>query len=297
MPDKRQYLTDEFIASLNKFSLKARLIVEGFKIGLHKSPYHGFSVEFSDHRQYNPGDPVANIDWKVFAKTDRYYIKRFEEETNLKCYLVVDHSASMGFGRGNVTKLEYAKTLASALAWLMMGQQDAVGLLTYDEDITEYLPPRSLRSYIDEIFKRLYKLKAEKKTTTAKVLHQLAERVRKRGLIILISDMLDDIDSLFSGLQHFRHQKHEVILFHLQDEEELNFQFKQETVFIDSETGERITVNPWLIRKDYLSEYNDYVEQLKRRCYESGIEYNPITTSTPFDKNLFDYLMKRSRLY
>jgi len=297
MSNNREFLSDEFIASLNKFNLRARLIVEGFKIGLHKSPYHGFSVEFSDHRQYNPGDPVANIDWKVFAKTDRYYIKRFEEETNLKSYLVVDHSASMSFGRKGISKLEYAKALASALAWLMMGQQDAVGLLTYDEEITNYLPPRSLRSYLDVIFKKLYNLQGRRKTATAAVLHKLAEQVRKRGLIILISDMLDDVDSLFSGLQHFRHQKHEVILFHLQDAEELDFNFKQETEFVDSETGEKIVVNPWLIRKDYIAEYESFVNNLKQRCFESGIEYNPITTSTPFEKSLFDYLMKRSRLY
>ena len=297
MTVKRSYLTDEFIASLNKFSLRARLIVEGFKIGLHKSPYHGFSVEFSDYRQYNPGDPVAHLDWKVFAKTDRYYIKRYEEETNLKCYIILDHSASMQYGKGKWNKLEYGKALASALAWLMMGQQDAVGLLTYDEEITSYLPPRSLRSYLDEIFKKLYHLKAGKKTSTATVLHNLAEQVRKRGLIILISDMLDDVEEIFGGLQHFRHLKHEVILFHVQDKDELEFDFKKETEFIDSETNERLTVNPWMIRKDYQKEYKAYTEELKKRCYEARIEYNPITTSTPFEKNLLDYLVKRSRLY
>lgn len=297
MENKRSYLSEEFIATLNKFTLRARLIVEGFKIGLHKSPFHGFSVEFSDHRQYNPGDPVANIDWKVFAKTDRYYIKRYEEETNLKCYIILDHSASMNYGKGENNKLEYAKALASALAWLMIGQQDAVGLLTYDEKITSYLPPRSLRSYLDEIFKQLYILKSGYKTSTAAVLHQLAEKVRKRGLIILISDMLDDIDQLFSGLQHFRHQKHEVILFHIQDIDEIDFNFKKETEFIDSESGERITVNPWQIRLDYQNEIKHYKDTLKRRCYEAGIEYNPITTSTPFEKNLLNYLVKRQRLY
>ncbi len=255
MLESRNYLSDEFIATLTKFTLRARLIVEGFKIGLHKSPYHGFSVEFSDHRQYNPGDSVAHVDWKVYAKTDRYYIKRYEEETNLKSYIILDHSASMGYGKGKWTKLEYGKALASSLAWLMMGQQDAVGLLTYDETITSYLPPRSLRSYLDEIFKKLYHLESGGKTGTAAVLHKLAEQVRKRGLIILISDMLDDIEELFSGLQHFRHQKHEVILFHIQDKDELDFDFKRETEFVDAETSERITVNPWMIRKDYQREY------------------------------------------
>lgn len=297
MNKERGILSDEFIAGLTKFNLRARLIVEGFKIGLHKSPYHGFSVEFSDHRQYNQGDPVANIDWKVFAKTDRYYIKRFEEETNLKCYLLVDHSASMSFGSKGMNKLEYAKALSSSLAWLMMGQQDAVGLLTYDEEITSYLPPRSLRSYLDEIFKKLYNLEGRKKTATSKILHKLAEKVKKRGLIILISDLLDDVDSIFWGLQHFRHKKHEVILFHLQDKEELEFDYRQETEFVDAESGEKITVNPWQIRQEYQQEYHKYTEKLKKKCYEAGIEYNAITTDTPYEKNLYDYLMKRSRLY
>jgi len=292
-----KYLTDEFIATLDKFNLRARLIVEGFIIGLHKSPYHGFSVEFSDHRQYIPGDSIGKIDWKVYGKTNRYYIKRFEEETNLKCYIIFDHSRSMGYTSGPKSKLEYSKALASALAYLMISQQDAVGFLSYTDKITNYLPPSSMKSYLKMIYNHLYSLKAENRTQTAEVLHSLADRIKKRGLIILISDMIDDPEKLITGLQHFRHQKHEVILFHIQDKQEEDFKFKRETEFIDSETNEKIIVNPWQIRQKYRKTYNEFTTFLKRKCYESHIEYNPISTDTPFEDNLLQYLTKRSKLY
>lgn len=291
-----QFLSEEFVANLNKFNLRAKLIVEGFIVGLHKSPYHGFSVEFSDHRQYNPGDSISNLDWKVYAKTNRYYIKRYEEETNLKAYIIVDHSASMGFSSGNTSKLEYAKALASALAYLMISQQDAVGLLSYTDKISSYIPPRSMRSYLNQIFSALYNLQPESETNTAEVLHNLAERIKKRGLIILISDFLDDPDKILSGLQHFRHHKHEVILFHLQDAQELDFDFKNETEFIDSETGEKLTVNPWQIRKEYQAALKKNQEYLKTRCHQSFIEYYPINTTTPFDEALLQFLNKRSKM-
>ncbi|MCK4956190.1 MAG: DUF58 domain-containing protein [Candidatus Cloacimonetes bacterium] len=291
-----KYLNEEFIANISKFNLRARLIVEGFIVGLHKSPYHGFSVEFSDYRQYNSGDSINNLDWKVYAKTNRYYIKRYEEETNLKSYLIVDHSASMGYASGKTSKLEYAKAFASALAYLMISQQDAVGLLSYTNKITNYIPPRSMRSYLTILFKTLHNLQPQAKTNTAQVLHSLAERIKKRGLIILISDMMDDPDKILQGLQHFRHHKHEVILFHLQDAKEIDLNFKQETEFIDSETGEKVTVNPWQIRKDYQKAYQQNCEYLKTRCHQSFIEYQPITTTTPFDEALLHYLIKRSKM-
>ena len=290
------YLSEEFLATIDKFNLRARLIVEGFIIGLHKSPYHGFSVEFSDHRQYNPGDAIRKIDWKVYAKTNRYYIKRYEEETNLKAYIIVDHSNSMGYSSGKISKLEYAKAFTSALSYLMISQQDAVGLLTYTNKITSYIPPRSMKTYLNIIFKELFNLEAKEQTQTVDILHSLADRIRKRGLIILISDMIDDPDKILQGLQHFRHQKHEVILFHIQDKQELDFNFKKETEFIDSETNEKITVNPWQIRKDYFSAYQKNITYLKTKCHESFIEYNPITTDTPFEQNLLQYLIKRSKL-
>lgn len=294
--EANKYLTHEFISKIEKFNLRARLIVEGFITGLHKSPYHGFSVEFSDHRQYIPGDPISNLDWKVYAKTNRYYIKRFEEETNLRCYIILDHSASMGYSSGDVSKLEYAKALASALSYLMISQQDAVGLLSYTNKITNYIPPRSMKSYLNEIYKHLFKLNSEDSTQTLQTLHTLADRIKKRSLIILISDMIDEPDNIVQGLQHFRHNKHEVIMFHIQDKQELAFDFKRETQFIDAETNEKVTVSPWQIKKDYFEQYEKSVNYLKTKCYESFIEYNPITTKTPFDENLLNYLIKRSKL-
>lgn len=294
---KSNLLSPEYMATMNRFNLRARLIVEGFITGLHKSPYHGFSVEFSDHRQYIPGDPIRNIDWKVYAKTNRYYIRRYEEETNLRSYILLDHSNSMGYSSGKWTKLEYAKAFSSALAYLMLSQQDAVGLLTYTNKTTQFIPARSMTSYLNFILKRLFHLKAAETTNTADVLHELAEKIKKRSLIILISDMIDDPEKLLLGLQHFRHQKHEVILFHIQDPQEVAFGFRGETEFVDSETDEKVTVNPWQIKADYQKNYADTIKYFKTKCHESHIEYNPISTETPFEQNLLHYLIKRSRLY
>ncbi|MCD4829574.1 MAG: DUF58 domain-containing protein [Candidatus Cloacimonetes bacterium] len=265
-------------------------------VGLHKSPYHGFSVEFSDHRQYNPGDSIRHLDWKLFAKTERYYIKRFEEETNLKCHIVVDHSASMGYDSHGVSKLEYAKALASALAWLMVGQQDAIGLLTFTDHVTSYMPPRALRTYLNEVFKELFALRPADRTRTASVLHSLAERIRKRGLVILVSDLLDEPDEIISGLSHFRHAGHEVIVFHLRDPQELAFDFPRDTEFEDAETGERLTVSPWQIRADYKAAFAEAETTLRDRCRERLIDYNAINTQTPFEDCLLHYLVKRGRL-
>ncbi len=297
MAQQTRPIPDEIIARLDRFNIRARQIVEGFMIGLHKSPYHGFSVEFSDHRQYNPGDTIRNIDWKVFAKTERYYIKRYEEETNLKSWIILDRSKSMGYSSGKTSKLDYARTLASALAYLMITQQDAVGLLTFSDKIDRMVPPRAMRSYLDILFKELIDTSPDNGTNTVEILHSLAERIKKRGLIIIISDFMDDPDRILQGLRHFKHQKHEVILFHILDRQEMEFDFKKETQFVDSETGEKITVFPWQIRKDYLQEFNRVTDYLKQKCHEYHVEYNPISTDTPFEQNLLNYLIKRSRLH
>ncbi len=289
-------LAPEFIAKLDRFDLRARLIVEGFITGLHKSPYHGFSVEFSEHRQYIPGDAIRYIDWKVYAKSDKYFIKKFEEETNLKAYILLDCSNSMAYKSGKISKLEYSKTIASALSYLMISQQDAVGLLTFSEDIKEYIPPRSAKSHLTILFKKLYSIVADKRTNTAQVLHNLAERIKKRGLIILISDLLDEPEEIMLGLQHFRHHKHELILFHLLDEQELKFEFKREAKFIDMETGEEIITQPWQIKKQYKKQINEMKSFFSAKCHNAFIDYVPINTSTPYDKALFHYLIKRGKL-
>lgn len=293
-----KYLSDKIVSTIENFNLRARLIVEGFIIGLHKSPYHGFSVEFSDHRQYNQGDPLNKIDWKVYARTSKYFIKRYEEETNLKSYILIDHSASMGYASSNnISKLEYAKTLASALSYLLIRQQDAVGLLSFTDEITEFLPARAIQTYLNLLFTKIYNLKSEEQTNTASVLHSLAHRISKRGLIILISDLIDNPDKIIQGLLHFRFNKHEVIVFHLFDKKEKDFDFTKETEFIDRETGERVIVNPWQIRKEYKKQYQNNIQKIKDKCLEFQVEYNEVNTETPIEELLMKYLIKRSKLY
>ncbi len=288
--------SDDFYSKLDKFQLKARLIVEGFIIGLHKSPYHGFSVEFSEHRQYNHGDSIRNIDWKVFAKTEKYYIRRFEEETNLRTYILLDHSKSMDYSSGKISKLDYARTFAAALTYLMLKQQDAVGLITYNDQITNTIRPKSRKNYLTFIHQHLYNLEAAETTSTASALGNVAGQIKKRSLIVIISDFLDDSDEIVRSLKYFHHMKHEVILFHIQDYDELNFPFKKETEFQDMETGEKIIMNPWQFRKEYKQALQDHSTKIKNACYDLGIEYNPINTDTSYEENFMLYLRKRSKL-
>jgi uncharacterized protein (DUF58 family) len=294
--DKNLLLNEPLTAKLDRFHLRTRMIVEGFMVGLHKSPYHGFSVEFADHRQYIPGDAIRNVDWKVYAKTNRWYVKRYEEETNVRTFIILDHSKSMKYGSGNITKLDYAKQLASALAYLVIQQQDAAGLITYTDKITGYFPPKAYRTYVSILLDKMYHLEPQEQTHTLTVLHKLAEQIRKRSLIILISDMIDDPDAILSGLKHFRYAHHEVILFHIQDPQEVQFQFKGETEFIDQETGSKVTVMPWQIRNDYKQAYDAFSSYMKMKCHQSKIEYNELTTSTPIEDSLLQYLIKRSRI-
>ncbi|MCB5224798.1 MAG: DUF58 domain-containing protein [Candidatus Cloacimonadaceae bacterium] len=288
-------LTEETAAKLKRYQLQARMIVEGFLVGLHKSPYHGFSVEFADHREYNSGDPVKNIDWKIVAKTDRYYVKRFEEETNLRCHIILDHSRSMFYASGKSSKIDYACRLAAALSWLMIGQKDAAGLITFNETITSMLPPKAYRGYLSQIFRVLAELEPKDSTRLLENLHKAAQSIRKRSLIILISDLLDDPDRVIDGLRHFRSQHHEVLVFHIADIQEDNFDFKRETEFVDSETGEKITVNPWQIRKEYLESYSEHIQKLKKGCHQYQIEYNAVSTATPLEDLLLKYLLVRKK--
>lgn len=288
-------LTEETLARLDKFQLAAKSIVEGFLVGLHKSPYHGFSAEFSDHRQYNPGEPLKDLDWKVLAKTERYYVKRYEEETNLRSYILLDHSKSMFFQSGNSSKIDYATRLAGALSWLMISQKDAAGLYTFNSKITAAYPPKAIRSYTAQLFTALLNVQAEDKTDILNPLHQIAELIRKRSLVILISDLLDDPQNVISALKHFRTRHHEVLVFHIVDTQEELFEYKRETEFVDSETGEKITVSPWQIRKEYLENYHEYGNFIKSECHKHQIEYNPVNTNTPLEDLLLKYLIKRSR--
>jgi uncharacterized protein (DUF58 family) len=278
--------------------LRARLVVEGFITGLHKSPYHGFSVEFAEHRQYMPGDEIRHIDWKVYGRTDRYYIKQYEEETNLKSYIILDASRSMQYASpGNITKLEYASYLVASLSYMMLKQQDAVGLTIFDERITTYLPPHATRAYLRQILVTLEKLEPGNGTGAGTSLHQVADRIKRRGLVIIISDLLDKPDEVLAALKHFRHKKNEVIVMQVLDPRELTFAFDEDAIFKDMETADRLMTQPWQIRKAYQREMGAFVERYKKECRENYVDYVQLDTATPFDVALIEYLSKRAKMF
>ena len=289
-------LTPDIISRLNNLSLKARFVVEGFVVGLHKSPYHGFSVEFSEHRAYGAGDEIRHVDWKLWGKTDRFFIKQFEEETNLKSYLLVEQSLSMTYKSKKMTKLEYGQILAASLGYLMLKQQDSVGLTLFDDRIRVNVPARSKRSHLNIILSQMENIIAGPETTIAPILHKTAEAIKKRGLIILISDLFDDPDKILSGLQHFRYKGHEVIVFHILDPQELTLDFTQRTRFRDMESGEEILTDPWHIQSDYQKSMEQFCNYIKSNCRQKNIDYVQLSTDLPLDMALSEYLIKRKRI-
>ena len=296
MSTSTQILSPEIISRLNNLSLKARFVVEGFIVGLHKSPYHGFSVEFSEHRAYGAGDEIRHIDWKLWCKTDRYYVKQFEEETNLKSYLLLDQSLSMNYKSEKVSKLEYAQLLAASLGYLMLKQQDAVGLTLFDDQIRVNIPAKSKRSHLNVLFSQMENISAGPETHMAPILHQTAEIIKKRGLIILISDLFDSPEEVLSGLQHFRYKGHEVVVFHIMDPQELKLDFPQRTRFRDMESGEEMITEPWHIQADYHRNMEAFCDYYKIQCRRNNIDYIRLTTNVPLDLALSEYLLKRKRV-
>lgn len=296
--DFKYFLDPAFVSKLKSLELKARLVVEGFMVGLHKSPYHGFSVEFSEHRAYMQGDSLKDIDWKVFGKTEKFFIKQYEEETNLRSYIFLDTSNSMSFNSDkNISKLEYALTLSAALSYLMIHQQDAVGLTLYAEKINKFIPAKSSRAYLQEILKNLALARASEKTNTAAALNEAAEKINRRGLVIIISDFFDDMNSVLKALKHFRYKKNEVIVFQVLDPLEKTFAFGKDAIFKDLESSEEITTQPYQIRKAYEDAMNEFTGRIKNECLNANIDYNLIETSSPYDKALLNYIQKRSRLF
>jgi len=281
--DSRKYLNPEIVSRLSNMELRARLVVEGFITGLHKSPYHGFSVEFAEHRPYMPGDEIRRIDWKVFGKRDRFYVKQYEEETNLKAYIILDASGSMGYS-------------SAALSYLMLNQRDAVGLTTFDTKIRRHLPPRSIKGYLHVILSELENTETGEATDVSVILHELAERIKRRGLIILISDLLDDKEKVVSGLKHFRHRKHEVLVFHILDRYEVDFSFSSDAVFRDIETSEELNTQTWHIQREYKRQMKLFLDHYKRECHNNLIDYVFMDTSRSLDEALVQFLIKRKRL-
>lgn len=303
MQEQLKYLRPEAVSKLSSMELRARLVVEGFITGLHKSPYHGFSVEFAEHRQYMPGDEIRRIDWRVYGKTDRFYVKQFEEETNLKSYIVMDTSASMRFAseakKGEaqrLTKMEYASYVAASLAYLMVQQRDAVGLTLFDAEVRASIPPHATKQHLRRVLVELEKVKPTARTNSAAALHQLAERITRRGLVVVLSDLFDDPVSVMAALKHFRHHHHEVIVMHILDPLERTFAFGSDAVFRDVETGETITTQPYHIQHAYQESMREFMERYKRECRENSIDYILLDTATPFDVALLNYLNKRQRI-
>jgi uncharacterized protein (DUF58 family) len=295
--DFRKYLDPAIVSKINSLELRACLVVEGFMVGLHKSPYHGFSVEFTEHRPYLQGDNLKDVDWKVYGKTEKFFIKQYEEETNLRSYILLDTSRSMSFSSGtNIPKLDYSIILAASLSYLMIKQQDAAGLALYAEKVHKFLPPKASRAYLQELLKSLTGITASEKTNTASSLFSIAEKIKRRGLVIIISDLFDDITAVLKSLKQFRYAKNEVIIFQVLDPLERSFAFGSDAVFKDLETNEEITTQPYQIQKAYRESMQEYLNKIKAECLNSNIDYNLIDTSTPFDKALFSYIQKRSRL-
>ncbi|MEW5767701.1 MAG: DUF58 domain-containing protein [bacterium] len=295
MKDYRRFLKPEVISRLSGLQIKARLVVEGFIAGLHKSPFRGFNVEFAEYRPYVPGDEIRYIDWKAYAKSDKFYIKEFEEETNLKAYLLLDASASMGYSSGKVSKLEYGSYLAASLTYLMLKQQDYVGLITFDEGIRHYIPPRGHPAHLHAVLEGLESLTPRGETGISRTLHELAERIKRRGLFVIISDLFDDQAAVMAGLSHLRHKKHEVLLFHLLDNYELTFPFDGSLLFKDMEDGTELPIEADYLREEYLSHVKGFIDQMQQACGQAAIDYVCFDTSTPLDYGLSSYLTKRMR--
>lgn len=294
MPTAEQYLKPEVIQTVARLDLRARFIVEGFLSGLHASPFHGFSVEFSEHRRYTQGDDPKDLDWLVYAKTDRFYVKKYQAETNITGYLLMDLSESMAYTyRQELTKFEYGICLAAALGYLMIHQQDPVGLMTFDEKIRHSLPARSKRTQLANILALLSKLKPSGTTEIARNLRNIAAMIRHRGLLMLFSDLLADPKPIIDTLHLLRHAGHDVIVFHILDEAEVRFPFEGAVDFLDPETGENLVVDAAGMRGDYLEAVQELCDTYSRECAKMGVDYVRLDTSMPFDKALVGYLASR----
>ncbi|HEY5311382.1 MAG TPA: DUF58 domain-containing protein [Pirellulales bacterium] len=298
MSTAEKYLKPEVIRQVARLDLRAQFIVKGFLQGLHASPYHGFSVEFSEHRKYTTGDNPQDIDWLVYAKTDKYYVKKFEAETNITGYLVMDLSRSMGYTyRQTLTKFEYSICLAAALGYLMVHQQDPVGLITFDERIRDSLAPRSKRTQLGNVLSLLSRLQPAGKTEIAKSLIQIAAMLRHRSLVMLFSDLLADPDPILKALHRLRHGGHDVILFHVLDEAEVRFPFDGMIEFEEPESGEKLQVDAAGYKRAYLAEVEAFCARYRRECFQAGIDYVGLDTSMQFDKALMEYLASRRARY
>ncbi len=295
--DPRRFLAPDTIARISRLDLRARFVVEGFISGMHRSPFFGHSVEFVQHREYTPGDDIRHLDWKVWSKTDKFYIKQYEEETNLRAHVVVDVSNSMHYGRGKLNKYEYGCTIAACLSYLLLRQQDAVGLITFDENVRQVVPSRSQTTHIDALVKAMHVSRPRDKTNAEMILRRVAENAPGRGLIVLISDLLVDREPLFRGLEMLRHGQHDVLVFHVLDEEELTFPFAGTTRFEGMEQIDQVLCDPRSLRDGYLEALQEYLVEVRRGCANKGIDYMMVHTNQYLDAVLSKFLHHRMAVF
>jgi uncharacterized protein (DUF58 family) len=289
------FVDPKALMAIRNLELRARVIVEGFWNGLHRSPYHGFSVEFTEYRQYTPGDDTRYLDWRLLARSDRYYLKRFEDETNLRCHLVVDQSRSMEYGSAGYSKWDYARTLAATLAWFLHGQGDAVGLCTFDERVRDYLPARHRHGHLRQLMLALEKETGGVQTSLTEPLRRVAELIRKRGLIVLITDLLFPVDELHADLARLAAAGHELVILQPLDPKELGFDFHRPMLFQDVETGRDVYLDPDTVRSEYQGRFKAHNEAVERTCREVGAAFHQIVTTQPLELALLEFL--RSRIH
>jgi len=290
-----RFLDPDILSRLPNLEVAARKLVKGAFVGYHKSPDFGYSVEFVDHRDYVPGDDLRTVDWRVWARKDKYYVKRFEMEAQLKATIILDSSKSMDFGDGKLTKLQFGSYLAATLAYLLIHQNDMAGLVNFDSQIRTYIPPRGSRQHLRLILHALSQITPGPATNVPAVCHHLAGTIKSRGMIILISDLLDDTEKIMHALRHFQHQKHDVIVFHTLDDSELELPYQELANFRELETGTRVAVDPASFRSTYKSRVNEFCSGLREACLKSNIDYNLVRTSTPIETVVTNYFQFRSR--
>jgi len=292
---KSKYYDPEKLARIKNLQLLARTVVEGYISGLHRSPFKGFSAEFAEYREYLPGDDLKHFDWKVFARSDKRYVRQYEEETNLTCTLLLDTSGSMAFGGDGLSKFDYACFLTAALTYLMIQQRDQVGLVLFAEDIRQRIPPSNSPAHLKDILNQLERVEPSGQTGIARSLHAIAENTRRRGLVIVLSDLIDDQDAVMNALNHFRHNRSEVVVFNIFDRAELELPYKGLVEFIDLETHRRMQARADVIRREYLRNVEGFVRAYRQSCAASRIDYQLVTTDEPFELMLSAYLNRRAR--
>jgi len=295
MDSETNYLDPATLANLKGLELKARLIVEGFASGMHKSPYHGFSVEFAEHREYVPGDDLRYVDWKVYGKSDRFYLKQYEEETDFACHILIDSSESMLYRseQAAVSKLEYATYVAAALAHLVIQQRDAVGLATFDHGVTNFVQPSSRPSHLKQLCHLMETVPTQGETAMGPIFHDLAERIKKRGLIIILSDLFDDVDSILLGLKHFRHRRHDVSVMQVVDPAEQDFPFEDPTLFKGLEGLPEQMIEPRSLQRAYRQEFEGFLKQMRAGCRNLNMDHTLVRTDQPVGIALSSFLASR----